>query len=209
MEHDINGDGKMTDADIIKTPLKQNGDFRSDECIEILKECDVVITNPPFSLFREYLAQLIEYKKKFLIVGNLNAISYKDVFPYIESGVLWIGTQRVKSFRTPISGEVKNIAAIWFTNLDHVKRHELLRPCLVYNEVDYPKYDDQNIIDVGRVTLIPKDYHGKMGVPISFLEKHNPDQFEILGFINGAKLTINGKHCYDRIIIKTRQGVQK
>lgn len=195
---DIDGDGKVTNKDIIKTPLKENGDFRSNESIEILKECDIVVSNPPFSLFREYIIQLMEHDKKFLIMGNNNAVTYKDVFKYIKENRLWLGynSNKTMEFAVPDSYEFRNgngfinsegvriikVPAItWFTNLPHTKRNEKLILYKEYNEIDYPKYDNFNVINIDKVKEIPKDYYGCMGVPITFLGKHNPEQFEILG----------------------------
>ena len=172
--------GKLTKT---KTPLLQNGDFRSSECIEILKECDIVVTNPPFSLFREYVAQLIEYDKKFLIIGNQNAITYKEIFPLIKENKIWISVSpRSMNFIRP-DGSIENVNAVWYTNLGHKKRHEKVILYKEYkgNESEYPKYDNYDAINVDKSKDIPKDYDGIMGVPISFLTKLCPDQFEIVG----------------------------
>lgn len=160
--------------------LKGDGRFQSEECIEFLKECDVVVTNPPFSLFREYVALLMQYNKKFLIIGNMNAITYKEIFPLIKDNKLWLGTQYVKEFVSKI-GEVKKFGNIlWFTNLDHKKRHQEIDLYKKYNPEEYPKYDNFDAINVNKVADIPVDYCGVMGVPLTFLEKYCPDQFEII-----------------------------
>lgn len=165
-----------------KTYLKGDGDFRSNECIELLKECDVVVTNPPFSLFREYVAQLIEYNKKFLIIGNKNAVTYKEIFPLIKDNKLWIGFESPSEFNTPegLTHKINGLSR-WFTNLDINKRHENLILYKTYNAKEYPKYDNYDAINVNKVCEIPIDYNGVMGVPITFLDKFNPEQFEILG----------------------------
>ena len=168
-------------SEVIRTDLEQNGDFRSPEAIEILKESDVVITNPPFSLYREYVAQLMEYEKDFLIIGNFNSVTYKEIFPLIKDGLLWMGYGNVKEFIQP-DGSIKKFGNIsWFTNLDVSKRHEKMILFRKYNEEDYPTYDNYNAINVDRVSDIPMDYDGVMGVPITFLTKYNPKQFEIIG----------------------------
>ena len=178
--------------------LTEGGDFRSGECIQLLAQADIVVTNPPFSLFREYLAQLIEHGKQFLILGQQNAITYKEVFPLLKDGTVWLGVNNGgdKWFRVP--DHYKNTAAghskwengvqyhklrsvNWFTNLDHKKRHEELILYRRYTPEDYQHYDNYAAINVDRVADIPCDWDGAIGVPISFLDKHNPDQFEILG----------------------------
>ena len=196
-------------------PLAQNGDFRSNESINFLKQSDIVVTNPPFSLFREYLAQLIEYEKKFLIIGSFNAVTYKEVFPLIKDNKIWLGHNLVKEFVTP-SGEIQKFGNIvWYTNLPHKKRNEELKLFRIYheNEEHYPKYDDYDAIEVSKTVDIPKDFKGLMGVPISFLDKYNPKQFEILGLDDhrliypkwrGRGPNLNGKAVYRRIIIKNK-----
>lgn len=191
----------------LKKQMKGDGDFRSEECIELLRKCDIVVTNPPFSLFREYVAQLMEYGKKFLIIGNINAITYKGVFPLIRDNQIWPGfnekggTRKGNTllFGVPDSYESKSlviedgkrymqVSAWWFTNLDHQKRHAPLDLRGVYykgNEDKYPHYDNYDAIEVSRVQDIPCDYDGVMGVPITFLDKHCPEQFEILGICSG------------------------
>jgi len=193
---DINNDGKINLDDAIKTPLKQNGDFRSPECIEILKESDIIVTNSPFSLFREYVAQLIEYDKNFLIIGNQNAVTYKEVFTLIRENKIWLGyrngdmefkvpnyyEERATRFRQDKDGQkwrsLGNIC--WFTNLDIKKRHEDLILYKTYNENEYPLYDNYEAINVNKVAEIPMDYKKAMGVPITFFSKYNPKQFELI-----------------------------
>ena len=169
----------------IRTPLSENGDFRSPESIAILQEADFVITNPPFSLFREYVAQLMQYGKQFLIVGSMNAITYKEIFPLIKDNLLWLGVNGLKQFNTP-EGDIKKFGNIcWFTNLLHNKRNTGidLRMDISYKgfEEKYPFYDNYNAINVDKVADIPVDYSGVMGVPITFLTNYKPTQFEILG----------------------------
>lgn len=213
--------------------LAGNGDFRSEECVELLKQSDIVVTNPPFSLFREYVVQLMEYEKKFLIIGNMNAITYKEIFPLIKDLRVWLGTwplgkemffgltddYREEIQRTKREGsawKVKNgvvmgriAMACWFTNLDHKKRHEELELYRSYAKTpeDYPKYDNYDAIEVSKVKHIPYDYDGVMGVPITFLDKFNPDQFEIVQFRvgnDGKDLTYSGKTPYFRILVKRK-----
>src|SRR3990172_9796475 len=184
------------------TPLKGSGDFRSEECIKLLKQADIVVTNPPFSLFREYLAQLIEYDKKFLIIGNINAITYKETFKLIKEGKMHVSPyhfNKTLNFEIPdsyenfsyINADGNKVAAVpaicWFTNLDSPARHEDLKLYKKYNKQEYPKYDNYKAIEVSKVANIPMDYLGVMGVPITFLGKHNPDQFEIVGLANDKR----------------------
>ena len=198
--------------------LKGDGDFRSEECIELLKQADVVVTNPPFSLFREYVAQLMQYNKEFLIVGNDNAITYKEIFPLIKENKLWRGYERIKQFITD-KNEVKDFGNIgWYTNLDVKYRHEEMFLWSRYSPEKYPKYDNYDAIEVSKLADIPCDYDGYMGVPITFIEKYNPNQFEIMGLIAGnikglagipSKIGkdgpyINGKLKYGRILIRRR-----
>lgn len=218
---DVDGDGSFTLADIAKqlranknnewTPLEGDGDFRSDECIELLKQSDVVVTNPPFSLFREYITQLFEYRKQFLIIGNLNAITYKEVFPMIKENKVWLGNNakvnggamfyeipeavvnldQVREIKTDENGKKTYITRVqgvrWFTNLDHGRLHS---PVSLMDHDDvlkfstkkpFVEYDNYDAIEVSLVKNIPKDYKGVMGVPISFLDKYSPEQFDILG----------------------------
>lgn len=229
LEHDLNDDGKINELDKFKTPLTQNGDFRSPESIEILKSCDIVVTNPPFSLFREYVAQLVEYDKKFVIIGSLNAITYKEIFQLIKENKLWLGygflggnayfkTPTTKEFASGVydenTGLVKFRNVTWFTNLEIQKRHEELPLFKTYNEVEYPKYDNYDAIEVSKTKDIPADFDDAMGVPITFLDKYNPEQFEILGLDDhrleypnwrGRELDLNGKPIYRRIIIKNKK----
>ena len=217
--------------------LKGDGDFRSNECIELLKQADVVCSNPPFSLFREYVAQLMEYNKKFIIVGNKNAITYKEIFPLIKENKLWCGFMPMgvdMLFDVPpevaaqfiaekkegstyriVDGVVRGRSqSIWFTNLDHVRRHVELTLYKRYTPKEYPKYDNYDAIEVSNVTDIPMDYDGVMGVPILFLDKYNPKQFEILGSAddkkyypaifgkNEGRITIQGKQPFKRLFIR-------
>ena len=171
------------------TPLVGDGDFRSEECVALLKQADIVVTNPPFSLFREYIAQLMFYNKKFLIIGNKNSITYKEFFPLLKSNKVWIGYGSPSEFDTH-SGLTKKVQGLcrWFTNLDVQKRHELFfDPESVHaqyegNEDKYPKYDNYDAINIDKTIDIPEDYYGLMGVPITFLDKYNPDEFEIVGY---------------------------
>lgn len=198
----------------IKT-LKENGDFRSQESVELLKEADIVVTNPPFSLFREYVAQLMEYKKKFLIIGNKNAITYKEIFPLLKDNKIWIGYNSPNEFKKPDGTITKQVAGLtrWFTNLDISKRHEGVILYKNYTPEEYPTYDNYNAINVDKVTDIPVDYNGTMGVPITFLDKYNPEQFEIVKFRKGndekdlVYKNENGKTIqpYFRILIKKKQ----
>jgi hypothetical protein len=207
-----------TDEEIseVKTNLTQNGDFRNPECIELLKEADIVVTNPPFSLFREYVAQLVEYDKKFLIVGSLNAITYKEIFKLIKYNSLWLGNKCPKEFVKP-NGEIQKFGNInWFSNLSHKKRNEEMILYKTYsgNEIDYPKYDNYDAINVDKTKNIPMDYEGYIGVPITFLDKYNPNQFEIIGIdrvlveeATGkvSRFRINDNEIYARIIIKNKK----
>lgn len=185
-EGDKNGNN-VPDADEIGVfEFEGNGDFRSAESIKLLKEADIVVTNPPFSLFREYIAQLMEYSKKFLVIGNMNAITYKEIFPLIKENKLWLGYNYCKEFIMP-NGEIKSFGNInWYTNLEHDKRNEEIILYRTYNETDYPKYDNYDAINVNKVKDIPCDYDGVMGVPITFLDKYNPNQFEIVGLLQSS-----------------------
>lgn len=205
--YDATGDGGIDMLDVAElfkmgenelTELKEDGDFRSDECLELLKEVDIVVTNPPFSLFREYVATLVEYDKKFIIIGNQNAIICKEIFPLLKDNMMWLGNNNPtpKLFYVPtVLEERKNIKKdengnlvasfgniCWYTNLDIKKRHEDLILIKKYNPDDYPKYDNYDAINVNKVKDIPYDYEGVMGVPITFLDKYNLNQFEILGY---------------------------
>ncbi|MDY5384874.1 MAG: adenine-specific methyltransferase EcoRI family protein, partial [Campylobacter sp.] len=193
----------------------QAGDFRSVECVELLKQADIVVTNPPFSLFREYVAQLIEYDKKFLIIGNKNSISYKEVFTYIKQNKIWLGFNSACEFFTIENGQkvkTKKVQGLtrWLTNLEHKKRHEELDLYKKYNPQEFPKYDNYDAINVDKTADIPYDYYEPMGVPITFLDKYSPEQFEILGQMANTKVDehnfgypfINGERKYARILIK-------
>lgn len=234
---DINSDGAIGIDDVKQllkhnknttTPLRENGDFRSDECIKLLKEADIIVTNPPFSLFREYVAQLMQYNKKFLVLGDQNATTYKEIFGFIKDNKLWLGYDNggTKWFQVPddydittetrkkIVNGVKYFSMgriMWFTNLDTTKRHENIVLYKKYTPKEFPKYDNYNVINVDKVSDIPMDYGGVMGVPITFVDKYSPKQFEILGVANSARwigykcLTlIQGKKIYNRILIKRK-----
>ena len=229
-------DPTSTDFSTIEVKeLKGDGDFRSSECIELLKQADIVVTNPPFSLFREYVTQLIEYSKKFIIIGNQNAISYKEIFKLFKENKLWLGYKSGDmSFRVPDNSEPRSTRfwidekgkkwrsmgnVCWYTNLDTTKRHEDLILYKSYSPEEYPKFDNYDAINVNRTSDIPLDYDGLMGVPITFFDKYNPDQFEVVDGIGrysilnneetkkaGKYLSmINGKAIYFRIIIKHKQ----
>lgn len=209
-------------------PLKGDGDFRSPESIALLKQSDIVVTNPPFSLFREYVAQLVRHDKKFLIIGNINAITYREIFKLIKENKAWLGIhlgRGISGFIVPEHYELYGTEAridkdgnrivspnncLWLTNLDNFKRHEdiLLTKRYTGNESAYPKYDNYNGINVDKTQDIPMDYHGDMGVPITFLHKFNPDQFELIKFRkgdDGKDLSIGGKCPYFRIIIRNKR----
>ena len=235
---DLNGDGAINLFDVeyllqndknALTRLDENGDFRSNECVELMKEADIIVTNPPFSLFREFVAQLVQYKKQFLIIGNQNAITYKEIFTYIKTNQLWLGsTLSFAKFRVPEHYEPRatrfwvdengqkwrsmgNIC--WFTNLDIAKRHEELDLYKHYSPDEYLNYDNYKAINVNKVSEIPIDYDGVMGVPITFLDKYNPKQFEIVGLmasttvddINFGYPYVKGKKIYARILIRRKQ----
>lgn len=214
--------------DIKPSYFDGDGDFRSSESIELLKKSDVVVTNPPFSLFREYLEQLIKYEKKFLIIANVNSITYKEVFKLIKDNKLWLGVhlgRGVSGFIVPEHYELYGTEAridasgnriispnncLWLTNLDTFIRHEDIPLTKKYfgNEAEYLKYDNFDAINVNKTKDIPSDYKGVMGVPITFLHKFNPDQFELIKFrkgMDGKDLSINGKCPYFRILIKNKR----
>lgn len=161
-------------------PLK-SGDFRSPDCTEIMQMADIIVTNPPFSLWREYVAQLIAHQKKFIIVGPMNAITYKNVFPLLRDNKIWLGNTQIKAFLTPDQSIRRFGNVFWYTNLDHSMRHEPLALTCGYDPALFPVYENYNAIEVSRVAGIPCDYDGAMGVPVSFLTRYCPDQFEILG----------------------------
>lgn len=228
---DVNGDGRIDGLDAVESKLSGNGDFRSPEAIEFLKEADIVVSNPPFSLFREYIALMAEYDKKFLVIGNMNAITYKDCFKLIKEGKMWLGVNAntTMEFQLPPTYEKysridangnkygKVPAICWFTNLNHNKRNEELILFRKYNEQDYPKYDNYDAIECSKTVNIPMDYYKVIGVPISFLTKYNPKQFEIVdlnphffsqveqGLSKPKQLKIKGqKDPYARILIKRK-----
>lgn len=178
---DKNGDNIPNPEEIGIKHLKGDGDFRSRESIELLKQADIVVTNPPFSLFREYVAQLMEYEKKFLIIGNINAISYKECFSAIKENKMWLGYNCARHFRVPNGTMFETARSFWYTNLDITKRHEDIILYKTFDSEEYPKYYNYNAIEVSKAVDIPCDYAGEMGVPITFLDKYNPDQFEIIG----------------------------
>lgn len=235
---DMNNDGAidLIDVELLLasdknhlTRLDGDGDFRSKECVELLKEADIVVTNPPFSLFREYVSQLMEYDKKCLIIGDQNGITYKEVFKFIKENKLWLGVDNggTKWFQVPMDYDIATESRIkvengikyfskgsimWYTNLDHRKRHEELMLHSKYTPEEYPKYDNYDAINVNKVVDIPIDYVGAMGVPITFLDRYNPNQFEILGIDRyiennpnyGKRFSVKGKETYARIIIKNK-----
>ena len=237
---DTNPNGKAfiytgTDADKEKllskdfTTLSSDGDFRGPECLELLEQSDIVVTNPPFSLFRDFVAIMMEFGKKFLAIGNVNVITYKEIFPLIKDNQVWLGNglgRAISGFIVPEHYELYGTEAhidkdgnrivatngcLWLTNLDLEKRHEDIKLTKTYygNEYQYPHYDNFNGINVNKTSDIPADYEGYMGVPITFLHKHNPSQFEIVKFRkgdDGKDLSINGKCPYFRIIIKRKNG---
>ena len=221
---DLNNDGAVDISDVelllksnknILTKLKGNGDFRSDECVDLLKQADIVVTNPPFSLFREYVEQLMFYKKKFLIIGNQNAITYKEFFPYLMNNEIWIGCSihsGDREFRVPDSYEIRSkslridseghkyvrvVGVRWFTNLDYKEKHEVLTLYRNYSPEKYPKLDNYDAINVNATMEIPCDYDGVMAVPITFMDKYNPDQFEILGLSQKYGYGLQSNRFYD------------
>ncbi len=266
--HDMDGDGEFNLQDVARqlkakkqnewTPLEGDGDFRSDECIALLKQADIVVTNPPFSLFREYVKQLVDYKKQFVIIGNMNAITYKEIFPQIKENKIWLGptiSSGDREFQVPdsypitaagwrVDDEGRKFLRVkgvrWYTNLDHGRRHQPLSLMTMENNFKFSKhkeikgknkydeYVNYDAIEVPFTDAIPSDFDGEMGVPISFLDKYNPDQFEIVGISlslakpmsavakkgtylqGGPRFYIsNGdgtyKRLYDRIVIKSRK----
>ena len=220
-EGDKDGDRVPSPDEIEAKPLQGDGDFRSEECIELLKQANIVVTNPPFSLFREYVAQLVEYDKKFLIIGNQNAITYKEIFSLIKENKIWLGYKSgYMAFQVPDYYEIRETSswrdengknwrslgnACWFTNLDHSKRPEKLILWKTYTPEEYPHYDNYDAVNVNKVADIPIDFDGAMGVPITFLDKYNPEQFDVVKFRKGdddKDLSVNGKCPFFRIIIK-------
>ena len=203
-EGDKNGNHIPDPEEIGIHPLKGDGDFRSAECIELLKEADIVVTNPPFSLFREFMALMMQYEKKFLIIGHQNAITYKEIFPLIQQNKLWLGYgfkggaghfisnyEDTATASNHKDGMIRVSVVQWYTNLDHKKRHEDIILYKSYTPEEYPTYVNCNAIEISRTELIPFDYDGAMGVPITFMDKYNPNQFEIIGFnLDSAKMDI-------------------
>lgn len=211
MEYEGGDDNNVEDG--VKTQLEGNGDFRNKECLDLLDECDIVVTNPPFSLFREYVRTLMEHGKKFLIIGNVNAIKYKEFFPLLKENKVWIGYSSPSVFDAP-NGMAKNFGNLvrWYTNLGIQKRHDKLILRQRYYDDDgnrlpdaeerSPHYDNYDAINVDKVADIPVDYKGVMGVPITFFDKHDRNQFRIVG-INKNNLVINGKKKYARLFIQS------
>ncbi len=225
LNKDNTGDGIICFEDIEEIPMQGNGDFRSAECIKLLEQADIVITNPPFPLFREYVAQLMEYKKKFLIVGPDDCITYKGIFPLIKENKIWRGFHHVKQFTRP-DGSIKKFGNVsWYTNLENSRKNEFLNTGKKYHGYEdmYPKYDNYEAINIDKVADIPMDYDGVMGVPISFLDKYNSTQFEIIsandvrtsanvpikkhGLIKDkeGKITKLGKIKFARVLIKKKK----
>lgn len=235
---DKNGNNVPDPEEIGIKYFKGDGDFRSEESIELLKQADIVVTNPPFSLFREYVAQLIEFDKKFIIIGSQNAFTYKETFKLFKENKIWTGVDNggTKWFEVPMDYEINTQSRIkiennkkyfsmgsifWFTNLDHSKRHEKIILYKTYygSEQEYPKYDNYDAIEVSTYKDIPIDYKGVMGVPVTFFDKYNPEQFEIVGLIAGNIKGLagipsstgkdgpymNGKLKYGRILIRNRE----
>lgn len=227
---------EIDESDIDTYLLDGDGSFESPECVEIMRSCDIVVTNPPFSLFRKFVSQIIDLGKQFVLIGNENSITYKDFFPYIKDNKVWLGYNHVKSFKTTlkeVSDSKKQYMEdgcvyqkfgniCWFTNIRHKKRtEEEIDLYVKYSEETHPKYDEYDAIDCGRLVngewqgclaMIPCDYYGKIGVPITFLNAYNPNQFEIINLDRylddnphyGRRFSINGKETYARIIIKRR-----
>jgi hypothetical protein len=239
-EGDKNGDNIPNPEEIGIKNLNGDGDFRSKECVELLKQADIIVTNPPFSLFREYVSQIVEHNKKFLIVGNINAITYKEIFKLIKENKSWLGVNMgrgISGFIVPKHYELYGTEAridengnrivatnncLWLTNLDNPKRHEDIILYKNYSAVEFPTYDNYDAINVNKTKDIPMDYAGVMGVPITFLDKYNPEQFEILGLSasagyseeivgipflgeKDARPLLGGKNTYARIFIKNKR----
>lgn len=220
--------GKRDCLEVVKTPLKQNGDFRSPECLELLDECNIVVTNPPFSLMKEYLPLMVNSGKQFLILGNTNHAILREIFPYLKENKVWLGhnsghfwfkvpdyyEEKQTDFKIDETGQkwrrMGNIC--WFTNMDIDKRHQLLDLYMHYTPEKYPHYDQYDAININKTTDIPDDFQGIMGVPITFLDKYSPDQFEIIGVDRyvednpryGHRFTVNGKETYARILIRRK-----
>jgi hypothetical protein len=226
-EGDRNNNNVPDPEEIDVKPLLGDGDFRSQETLELLKQADIIVTNPPFSLFREFVTQLVEYDKQFLIIGHQNAITYKEIFPLIMENKLWLGYGFKRNMAHFMShyedtaadldhkdGMIRVSGVQWFTNMDTSKRHEDLILYKTYNPVIYPKYDDFDAIEVDKTVEIPMDYKGVMGVPITFLNKYNPDQFEIVGNLGSyapdgyslaSQIHLNGNKVFKRIAIRNKR----
>lgn len=234
VEGPIDNSSLLSDADIKKflkakgvvIRLEGDGDFRSKECVEYLKEADIVVTNPPFSKFIDLFSLLVKYNKNFLIIGNHNALTYKEIFPYIKNGKAWIGYRfGDMSFKVPEDTMPRKTRfwidqngqkwrslgnAMWLTNLDTERKHQELKLAAYYDPDKYPKYDNYDAINVSRVSEIPMDYTGIMGVPLTYLKYHNDEQFEIIGEANHGsdneydlfKPKIQGKEIFKRILIR-------
>ena len=217
---DINGDGVIDIDDLKLEYLEGDGDFRSDEVKKLRSEADIIVTNPPFSLFREFIDWIMEGRLKFAVIANKNCVTYKNVFNYIKDNEIWSGKTRWSNeMRFKNDGEMKSVSAIWITNLEHGRRHQPMQlmtmadnkkfnPKVIKNNEVYQKYDNYNAIEVSYTDAIPSDYEGEMGVPISFLDKYNPEQFIIIKFRKGdddKDLSINGRCPYFRIIIKHKR----
>ena len=227
IDRDNSGDGYIDDADALQEELIGNGDFRSPECTAILNECDIVCTNPPFSMFREFVDWIFTANKQFLIIGNNNAITYKEIFPLIKDNQMWVGYTANKTcifrvgegytFDDRITKQIndgnyygKVPAVTWFTNLPNTKRNEemVLTASYYANPDAYPHYDNYDGINVDRLSQIPKDYEGAMGVPITIIDSYNPEQFEIIKFRkgdDGKDLRFNGKEPYFRVLIRRKK----
>lgn len=226
---DKNGNNVPDPEEIGIVHLKGDGDFRSKESIELLKQADIVVTNPPFSLFREYVTQLVDYDKNFIIIGHQNAITYKEIFKYLKDNKIWLGygfNRNMAHFLNPHyedyatdtdhkEGMIRVSGVVWYTNLEIKKRHEdmILFKNYYGNEEEYPKYDNYDAINVDKAREIPMDFEGIMGVPITFMSKYNPDQFELIGQMVTTKVDefnhgypyINGRKIYARILIKNKK----
>jgi len=222
---DTNGNRTPDPSEIGIKALKGDGDFRSTECVALLKKADVVVTNPPFSLFRQYVDQLISHDKHFLIIGHQNALTYKDIFQLVKTNQIWLGygfnrncahfiNRHYEDFASDADhreGMIRVSGVVWFTNLDIAKRHESLVLFKRYkgNEHEYPHYDNIDAINVDKVRDIPFDFDGLMGVPVTFVDKYNPDQFDIVGNeydlnVSKGRGYIKGKRIYSRIFIRNK-----
>jgi hypothetical protein len=222
IDGDTSNDGFVDDGDAVQEDLQGNGDFQSPECVAIMNECDIVCTNPPFSLFRSFVDTIMKAGKKFLIIGNQNAFTYKEIFKLIKENKIWTGYNMVKQFNQP-DGSIKKFGNVcWFTNMTTVKRNEEFVLTKEYNPINYPEYENYKAIEVDRIVNIPKDYYDVMGVPITFIDKYNPNQFEILGHTSSSDKSpeveelrtnpkyrnrglINGKEKYDRVLIRRKK----